>query len=52
MSCFQKIEAEEDSDEQLKMGLLIVVHGKELRVAKVDTSNSVSVFMKRQSLYY
>jgi hypothetical protein len=52
MSYYQKIKAEEDTQEQLRMELLIVGHGKEMRVAKEDTSKLVSIFKKRQSLYY
>ena len=32
MSYYQKMEAEEDTQESLRMGLLIVGHGKEMKI--------------------
>ena len=52
MSYYHKMEAEEDTQEQLRMGLLIVGHGKEMNVTKENASKLVSIFKERQSLYY
>ena len=52
MSYYKKIEAEEDTQESLRMGLLIVGHGKEMKVSQENTAKLVSIFKDRQSLYY
>jgi len=52
MSYYQKMEAEEDTQEQLRMGLLIVGHGKEMNITQENASKLVSIFKERQSLYY
>ena len=52
MSYYQKMEAEEDTQESLRMGLLIVGHGKEMKVSQENTAKLIFIFKDRQSLYY
>ena len=52
MQYFQNIESEEDTQEQLRMNLLIVGHGKEMRIDKEKGEKLVKLFKQRKSIHY
>ena len=52
MQYFQNIESEKDTQEQLRMNLLIVGHGKEMRVDKEKGDKLVKIIMQRKSIHY
>ena len=52
MSYYQKMVAEEDTQEQLKMGLLIVGHIKEMRFSQQNASMLVSILKESLRLFY
>jgi hypothetical protein len=52
MQYFQNIESEEDTQEQLRMNLLIVGHGKEMRVDKEKGDKLVKLIKQRKSIHY